>query len=301
MDVVRGLEVHAVVDFTGHGAIEVFLHVAVGDRWPVGQAQRDRAGLVGEFLRRAYPIGQAQAQCFVRTDTIGEEVEFARLGRSHQLREEVGAAIVTGKSHPCEGGGEDGVAGHDAHVAGQGQRQAGAGRRTGQGGQCRLGHLEKLAGGSTLVDALAMDRAIDGIAAHRAVAAGSHAFHVTARAEAAAGTGEHDAFHGRIEFGRGQLFSQRGDHRARHRVACLGAVHGQCQYAGVQVGLQVGRTGFDVCDFHGSSGFRYCGLGLEFYPASSSYVPASALRLLREPWCSGNNTWVNRCQANCNV
>ncbi len=100
-----------------------------------------------------------------------------------------------------------------------------------------------------------MDRPIDRVVADRAVPAGGHGLDVAAAAERAAGAGEHDAPHGRIELGRGERVGEGGGHRPGHRVARLGSVHRERQHALVHGREQLARPGLDLCR-HGRSVWR---------------------------------------------
>ena len=62
--------------------------------------------LFGQAGRRHHAIDHAELERFFRAEYFGGEIQFARLGRTDQLRQQIGAAEVARKADAGERGAE---------------------------------------------------------------------------------------------------------------------------------------------------------------------------------------------------
>ncbi len=242
MYMVRRFQIEAIVDVSAHGAIEIFLHIAIGDGRASRQAPRNLFGAGGKLVRFADPVGQSKPKCLLCAYPFGQIVKFARLRRSDQLREEVRAAVVAGEADAGERRGQNRGARHDPKITSERPSEAGTGGSARQGRQGGLGHFEQPSGRRALIDALAVNRLID---RHWRLLALGHALDVATGTEPLAGTGEDYALDRRFQFGPGQLLRQRSIHRLAHGVARLRSIERQREHALIQGGEQVESAGID--------------------------------------------------------
>src|SRR5450631_336752 len=66
MDVMGGLQIEAVVDLSGHGAVKIFLHIAISDSRAFRQAARNLLGTRGQLVRFTDPVGEPKPQRLLR-------------------------------------------------------------------------------------------------------------------------------------------------------------------------------------------------------------------------------------------
>src|SRR5262245_22522013 len=93
-----GLEIEYLRQALAFGGIEVALHIAVGDPRTGGQPLGNRHRLLRKPVVGIYAVDDAQPQRRFRIYPVGQEVEFAGLGRADKLAEEIAAAEVAGIS-----------------------------------------------------------------------------------------------------------------------------------------------------------------------------------------------------------
>ena len=171
-------------------------------------------------------VDQANALGFGATEHLPGEVHFARLGCTDQVVEKVAAAKVARQADLGERGGELGILGRDAHVAGQGERQAGTRRWAGDHRERGLGHLVEPTADFHARTYIGHP-VVEGHGRRLAAGTPCKALHVAARAERCPRAGEHHQAHSRVVGQARQGLVKAVEHRGRQRVARFGAVHGQ--------------------------------------------------------------------------
>src|SRR5215469_4665055 len=87
-DVVRDLDVHALAEFAGHGPVEVFLHVAVGDARAAGQAPCPLSYLVVEVRGGEHRVDDPEALGGCCRQPFREVVQLLGHGGADQAGQE---------------------------------------------------------------------------------------------------------------------------------------------------------------------------------------------------------------------
>jgi len=77
MNMVSCFKIHAIIDIARHGAVQIFLHVAIGNAGSTGEAHRQFIGAGFKLIGRTDPIGQTQRQSLCRGYPI-REIESSR-------------------------------------------------------------------------------------------------------------------------------------------------------------------------------------------------------------------------------
>ena len=155
------------------------------------------AGKLGGGVR---VVHEAEPPRFLRVDDVRGEVQFARLGRADQVRQEIGAAVVAREADPRERGRELRILGRDSDVAGQGERQAAARGRPRNRRQRGLRHLVEHAAelGACSQTGNALLETRPGTFTARRWRGAREAFDVASGAERTAGARQHDHAHGGV-------------------------------------------------------------------------------------------------------
>jgi hypothetical protein len=80
-----------------------------------------------------------------------------------------------------------------------------------------------------LIETLAMNGRVDGLITNGAIAGGRHAFDISTRAEALAGTGQHNTADFRVAFRQVELCREGLGHLRRHGISGFWTIKGQGQ------------------------------------------------------------------------
>jgi hypothetical protein len=201
----------------------------VRDAWTRCEPPRDLHHSGFQLGCRHHPVHHAEAQRLLHVDPVGQQVELPGLGRTDELGQQVGAAIVAGKADFREGRGHRRGVGGNAHVAGKGEREPGAGRGTGQRCDGRFAHLIEPERGRAVRLALFL-HAQEWVRRAAGSVHSRHGLDVAARTERTPSTRENDAADFGIELGRRQLACHGIQHVGRQRIAKSRPVEGEDEH-----------------------------------------------------------------------
>jgi hypothetical protein len=96
--VMPGLQVEQLLERAGLGRVEIALHVPVADAGAAGEPPGEPERFVFELSIRDYPVHESDRQGSLGVQQLGREVQLARLGRTDEMGEAVGAAEVACRS-----------------------------------------------------------------------------------------------------------------------------------------------------------------------------------------------------------